>query len=274
MPRCWYSGFGLAYYGVPSGYFLMASRGCPYTCTFCMVGGIDGRPFRHRRRDPKNVAEEARLARERYGVRDFYMFDEIFTMPGHAERISEAFIADGSKHRFICEGKPDLVTKEMLGLMQRAGCIAVYYGVESGDDAILRSVEKGHTTEDSRRAIESTRAARILAGAYVMLGFPGETVRSYLRTVRFLMDTRPDLVRYDFLLPYPVTVLHREMVQAGLLESGHRELDRRISPHHDERMRYRSNALGATTLRAMEFLLKQGFSRELMRSPIPFPELG
>jgi radical SAM superfamily enzyme YgiQ (UPF0313 family) len=50
MPRLWHSGFNLSYYGVPSGYFLTTSRGCPYSCTFCMVGGIEGRPFRDRTR--------------------------------------------------------------------------------------------------------------------------------------------------------------------------------------------------------------------------------
>jgi len=269
MPRRWYSGFGLSYYGVPSGYFLTSSRGCPYTCTFCMVGGIDGRPFRHRRRSPDNVAEEARLVRRDYGIRDYYVFDEIFTMPGHAERVAEAWLSQGTGSEWICEGKPDLVTAPMLSTMKRAGCLAVYYGVESGDDGILREVEKGHDAEDARRAISLTRAAGILAGAYVMLGFPGETFGTYLRTARLLFETKPDLLRYDFLLPYPVTVLHREMVAAGLLEGGHRELDRRISPHHDERLRFRSQALGPFSLRAMEFLLKQGFARELRSSPLP-----
>jgi anaerobic magnesium-protoporphyrin IX monomethyl ester cyclase len=269
MPPLWYSGFDLSYYGVPSGYFLTSSRGCPYTCTFCMVGGIDGRPFRYRRRDPRNVAEEVRLVRQKYGVRDMYVFDEIFTMPGHGERVCEAWLADRTGVQWICEGKPDLVNAPMLSTMKRAGCLAIYYGIESGDDGILRDVQKGHTTADARRALELTRRAGILAGAYVMLGFPGETLRTYLNTAGFLLETRPDLLRYDFLLPYPVTVLHREMVDSGLLSRGQRTLDRRISPHHDDGISFRARALEPATLKAMEFLLKQGFQRELRRSPRP-----
>jgi radical SAM superfamily enzyme YgiQ (UPF0313 family) len=269
MPKLWYSGFNLFYYGVPSGYFLTTSRGCPYTCTFCMVGGIDGRPFRYRKRDPQNVAEETRLLRRTYGVRDFYVFDEIFTMPGHGERVCERWIQDDLDAQWICEGKPDLVNSSMLAVMKKAGCLAVYYGIESGDDGILRAIEKGHTTDDARRAIDLTRSAGILAGAYAMLGFPGETLRTYLETVGFLLETRPDLLRYDFLLPYPVTVLHEEMVESGLLERGKRLLDRRISPHHDEKILYRTKSLRPTTLKAMEILLKQGFARELRRSPVP-----
>ena len=268
MPAVWYSGFNLSYYGVPSGYFLTTSRGCPYTCTFCMVGGIDGRPFRYRKRDPRNVAEEVTLIRKKYGIRDYYVFDEIFTMPGHGDRVCEAWLAQGAHSQWICEGKPDLVDASMLSLMKRAGCMAIYFGVESGDDDILRDVEKGHTSADARRALELTRQAGILAGAYVMLGFPGETIETYLRTVGFLLETRPDLLRYDFLLPYPVTVLHKEMVKLGLL-SGGRKLDRRISPYHDEEIIFRTHSLGPLTLKAMELLLKQGFQRELRRSPCP-----
>jgi anaerobic magnesium-protoporphyrin IX monomethyl ester cyclase len=198
MPAVWYSGFNLFYYGVPSGYFLTTSRGCPYTCTFCMVGGIDGRPFRYRKRDPRNVAEEVTLIQRKYGIRDFYVFDEIFTMPGHGDRVCEAWLAAGSQAQWICEGKPDLVNPSMLSLMKRAGCMAIYYGIESGDEGILLDIEKGHNGADARRAVELTRAAGILAGAYVMLGFPGETIETYLRTVGFLLETRPDLLRYDY----------------------------------------------------------------------------
>ncbi|MBZ0120031.1 MAG: B12-binding domain-containing radical SAM protein, partial [Sandaracinaceae bacterium] len=268
MPRIWHTGFNIRYYGVESGYFLTSSRGCPYGCTFCMVGGIEGRPFRYRRRDPANVVEEVRILRERLGVRDFYVFDEIFTMPGHGERVCEALLSAGEKPGFVCEGKPDLVNAEMLALMKRAGCRAIYYGVESGDDALLSEVDKGHTDSDARRAVALTREAGILAGAYVILGLPGESVRSFLKTASFLFEARPELVRYDFLLPYPTTILHSQMKQEGLLDFAERDLDRRISPYHDAAIRIRSRHLSQAPLRWMDGLLKLGFADELARSPL------
>jgi len=271
MPKLWYSGFNIRYYGVPSGYFLTSSRGCPYGCTYCMVGGIDGRPFRYRRRDPENVAEEARLLRDRYGVRDFYVFDEIFTMPGHGERVCERWLREGLRPSWVCEGKPDLVSPEMLELMKRAGCLAIYYGFETGDDRILAEVDKGHTHADALRAVRLTREAGILAGAYIMLGFPGDDWQSFLRTASFLFDARPELVRYGFLVPYPVTIMHREMVRNGLLRFDRENLDRRISPFHDSDISIRTEHLSPTTLRVMDQLLKMGFVDELTRSPIVPP---
>jgi radical SAM superfamily enzyme YgiQ (UPF0313 family) len=156
----------------------------------------------------------------------------------------------------------------MLRLMKRAGCVAIYYGVESGDDEILAAVDKGHVTADALRAVRLTREAGIMAGSYVMLGFPGETWRSYLRTARFLFEAEPELVRYDFLLPYPVTIIHREMAEAGLLDFVRKDLDRRISPHHDAEIRIRSRHLSPGVLRAMDGLIKLGFVDELTRSPL------
>jgi len=267
MPNLWGTGYRIPYYGIPSGYFLESSRGCPYTCTYCMVGGIDGRPFRYRQRDPANVIEEMKLLRDRYAVDNFYIFDEIFTTPGHGDRVCERMVSEGVNARWICEGKPDLVSAGMLERMKAAGCLAIYFGIESGDDAILNEVEKGHSSNQASQAIQLTQAAGIYAGAYIMLGFPGETVRSYLRTIRFLREAQPKLVRYGFLAPYPVTVMHREMVQEGLLDFQRSSVDRRISPHHDAQIAMRSRMLRPSTLKAMDMLFKFGFYEELTRSP-------
>ena len=269
MPAIWYSGYKFPYYGIPSGYYLMTSRGCPYQCTFCMVGGIEDRPFKYRRRDPENVIEELKLVKAKFGLRDFYFFDEIFTMPGHAEKICELMIKEDLRMSWTCEGKPDLVKEKMLGLMKRAGCTAIYYGVESGDDDILRNVEKGHTSEDARRAIKLTREAGILAGAYIILGFPGETTSSVLRTTKFLLDAKPDMIRYSFLMPYPATVMHREMVDAGLLKPDfdRKSIDRHINADHDLGISHTSEVLSQRQLKSIDALFRMGFATELARSP-------
>jgi anaerobic magnesium-protoporphyrin IX monomethyl ester cyclase len=267
MPKLWGTGYRIPYYGIPSGYFLLSSRGCPYTCTYCMVGGIDGRPFRYRRRDPDNVIAELELLRTRYGVSDCYVFDEIFTTPGHGEKVCDRILSAGIQARWICEGKPDLVNRPMLQTMKKAGCVAIYFGIETGDDGILTEVEKGHSSEQARRAIELTQEAGIMAAAYIMLGFPGETVRSYLKTVQFLRQAKPSLIRYGFLAPYPVTVMHREMVEQGLLSFDRAVVDRHISPYFSSKFALRSRALRPSALKAMDFLFKKGFHAELTRSP-------
>ena len=268
MPRAWYQHYRIPYFGVPSGYFLTTSRGCPYRCTFCMVGGITERPFTFRKRDPENVLEEVRMLEKDYGIRDAYIFDEIFTIPGHGDRISELFASSAPSFRFICEGKPDLVSPAMLDSLAKGGCTAVYYGLESGDDAILGNIKKGHHKGHARDAIRWTREAGVLAGAYVMLGFPGESWSSYLQTLEFLLETKPELVRYDFLSPYSVTELYAEMRRKGLVDPDNRNTDRRISRHFLGDVSIRSEELSATALRGMDFLFRRVFADELTRAPL------
>jgi len=268
MPPLWGKQYTLPYYGVRSGYFVTSSRGCPYSCTFCMVGGVDERPFRFRRRDPRNVLEEIRLLGRRFGCRDFFVFDEIFTN-AHGHRVSEAIVEAGLDLHWLCEGKPDLVTRPMLRSMRDAGCKTIYYGVESGDDAVLAQVQKGHTVADARRAFELTREAGLQSAAYVMFGFPQDSLRTYLRLVRFLLEARPDFVRYGFLAPYPITVLHRQMRDAGLIDFDRTKIDRRISPIHDAGVGLRTHHLGPSALRALDLLFKATFGDQLMAAPAP-----
>ncbi len=268
MPALWHTGYKFPYYGVASGYYCLTARGCPYQCTFCMVGGAVDRPFRYRRRNPENVIEELKRAKVTHGLRDFYFFDEIFTMPGQTEKVCELMIRENLNLSWTCEGKPDLVRPEMLALMKRAGCAAIYFGVESGDEKILIDVKKGHTSAHARQAVKMTQAAGILAGTYVTVGFPNETWQTYLSTVRFLLDAGPDMIRYGFLTPYPITTLHREMKDAGLIIDGLDGSDRRISPFHDSEIPLKTRNLSPASLKMMDFLMKHAFSTELARTPI------
>jgi anaerobic magnesium-protoporphyrin IX monomethyl ester cyclase len=268
MPALWHTGYKFSYYGVQSGYYMLTARGCPYQCTFCMVGGAVDRPFRYRRRSPENVLEELKRAKANHGLRDFYFYDEIFTMPGQTEKVCELMVRENLNLNWTCEGKPDLVRPEMLALMKRAGCVAIYFGVESGDEGILADVKKGHTSAHARQAVKMTQAAGILAGTYVTMGYPNETWQTYLNTVRFLMDAGPDMIRYGFLTPYPITTLHREMKEAGLIIDSLEGSDRRISPFHESEIPLKTHNLGPKALKMMDFLLKQAFSTELARTPI------
>jgi len=268
LPDGWGRLYRFGYHGVRSGYLMNTSRGCPYSCSFCMVGGIRDKPFRFRKRDPANVVEEARLLRTRYGVDDFYVVDEIFNMPGHGERVAEALVGADVRVQWCCEAKPDLVDPGALRSFQRAGCYSIFYGVESADPVVLENVEKGHTVEQAERAVRLTKEAGIQTGVFIMFGFPDDDVRTYLRTVRFILDTEPHMIRYDTLLPYPTTTIHEQMVDAGLLSYERTRLDRRIATDvHGEPIAYRTRKLSPAAVRCADFLFKQLFAEELASIP-------
>ena len=95
------------------------------------------------------------------------------------------------------------VTPELLRLMYRAGCRNIYYGVESGDPAILQAMEKRVGLDDVRRAFRDTWHAGIKPEASFLLGFPGDTETSIQRTLEFSREIKPFLATFHVFVPFP-----------------------------------------------------------------------
>jgi hypothetical protein len=100
-------------------------------------------------------------------------------------------------------------------------------------------------------------------------------MRSFLHTVRFVLDTQPDLLRYSTLLPYPTTTLFAEMEREGLLSFERSRLDRRLTgAGGEESLPYGTHHLSPGALRAADFVMKQVFADELARVPSPPERVG
>jgi anaerobic magnesium-protoporphyrin IX monomethyl ester cyclase len=266
MPAPWYQTYAFPYFGAPSGYCLVGSRGCLFSCAFCQVNGRQGKLFPYRQRNPANIREEIRLLQRRWGLRDLFFFDEILTLDPRASALCEGLLDADLRLTFTCEGKPGHVQRPLLNLMYRAGCQAIFYGIETGDDGILHQMNKGQQLSQCREAILLTQRAGMLAGAYILLGLPAESMRSFWRTVAFLLETRPDMIRYDLLLPYASTPLHALMQQSGLTIPPRRFLDRRTSTRSSVPALHTWH-LSPVTLHLLDRLFQEIFAEELCRAP-------
>ncbi len=96
-----------------------------------------------------------------------------------------------------------MVTKELLLKMKQAGCIAIWFSVESSSQRLLDAMDKGFTTEQAVNAFKWAREAGLVTVASVLLGHPGETKESAWETVRFVEKLNPDDVGYNIATPYP-----------------------------------------------------------------------
>jgi len=86
--------------------------------------------------------------------------------------------------------------------MKEAGCRRMFFGIESGNNSILKVMKKQINVEQARKAVELTAAAGIKAGAFFILGYPGETEETILDTIRFATSLPLDYL--SFTLPYPI----------------------------------------------------------------------
>lgn len=189
---------------------VITSRGCSYQCTYCSKA-IFGRRFRAR--SPENVIAEIKFLKEKFAVRELHFYDDDFTMDmKRAERICDLLIQERVSVSWSCTTRVNLVTKDLLAKMKKAGCWLICYGVESSDPEILKRVKKGYTVEQINAAFSWTRDAGIKTVGFFMLGLPGETEKTMRGTIDFSLNLAPDFVSWGITALYPGSTLYEEAV--------------------------------------------------------------
>lgn len=191
--------------------FLVTSRGCPYSCTFCSptLRQSFGRSFRAQSAE-QVVDDICRLNRE-HGVTAFYMHDDVFSMDRErVVRICEELIRRRANVHWVCQTRANFVDRELLTLMKRAGCCAVKIGIESGSDRILRIIKKGATRKQLLEGAKAIREAGLFLTAYYMLGNPTETLEEMHETFEVAQEIRADMIQVAFHTAYPGSETFRE----------------------------------------------------------------
>jgi len=227
-------------YGPSEVYQIFASRGCPFQCIFCMRVLGDEARFR----SPKNVADEFEAVVERYHPRQIDFSDETFTLRrGWTLEICDELIRRGlhRKVRWFANGRVNTVDEELLRRMREAGCVRIGFGIESGNEEILRAAQKGTTVVQVEKAIAACKRVGLEVEAFYILGFPGETRRTALDTIRLAARLNTTTAAFGIMVPYPGTRV-AEMAAAG--EGGYRLLSRDWSAYD----KHLGNALELATL--------------------------
>ncbi|MDO8568206.1 MAG: radical SAM protein [Dehalococcoidales bacterium] len=192
---------------------IITSRGCPYHCSYCSKP-IFGNKFRGQ--SPERVVEEVAYHQKRFGIKEFAFYDDVFTLDKkRTHAICEGILKRGLKLHWTCETRVNLVDKELLRDMKQAGCYAVAYGIESGSQDVLNTLDKGITLAQVEEAVRLTREARIEAIGYFMIGSPGESPETIRQTIRFAQKLKLDFAQFAVTTPFPRTRLHELYLQGG-----------------------------------------------------------
>jgi len=178
---------------------LISSRGCPYHCDFCS-SPIFGQSYRER--SPSNVYSE--LAEiESLGYDRVFFSDDCFTLnPKRVREICEILIREQTDLQWMCLSRVDTLTNDLAQIMSKAGCVQVFFGVESGSKRVLQIMNKKIDLEKVKNAIWAAHRAGIQTGGFFILGYPGETDNSLLETIRFSSKLPLNYLSYSF--PYPI----------------------------------------------------------------------
>jgi len=190
------------YYSGKFGYkttAIMTSRGCPFECDFCSRP-IFGNDFRAR--SASKVADEVEEAIS-LGYNRIWFADDCFTL--NRTRLIEVcneIINRKLKIGWECLSRVDTLDSETADKMKQAGCVRMFFGIESGNDSILKIMNKQITTKQAYIATQICKKHGIKAGAFFILGYPGENAKTILNTVKFAASLPLDYL--SFTLPYPI----------------------------------------------------------------------
>jgi anaerobic magnesium-protoporphyrin IX monomethyl ester cyclase len=192
---------------------MTSSRGCPYRCNWC-AKPVFGSGYRFR--SPERVAQEMLRLKRHFGAQHIWFTDDIFALSAHwTLAFSRAVAEIGAEVPFRMQSRCDLMTRDTVGALGRAGCAEVWMGAESGSQKVLDAMDKGTRTAHIYEARENLRRHGIRACFFLQLGYPGETWQDIERTIRMVRETEPDDIGVSVAYPLPGTKFY-ERVAAQL----------------------------------------------------------
>ena len=212
--------------GQAEGFEVMASRGCPFYCSFCMNHKLKelyrGKGEFVRFRSAKNVTEEISSQIHRFPEATYVTFhDDTFNSnKEYLRELCERY-ARTVRLPFRCNVRADLVDEETISLLKMANCDVMWIGVEAGSDYIRNQVlRKGVSRDQLLRAFQLARNAGIKTRAFNMIGSPGETREDIVETIHLNQILSPEELPVPTIFrPYPGTLLYEYCAERGWISS-------------------------------------------------------
>lgn len=162
---------------------MVTSRGCPYSCIFCdkSVFGAEYRSF-----SPHYIVSEMKYLVDHFGAKDIAFVDSTFTLSKErVGSITQEIRKSGLSVRWTCTVRANVVTKELLKKMKNAGCWRTRIGIESGNDQVLKFINKGITKQQVRDAVRWADELGLHPKGFFMIGHPVDTKETIEETIRF-----------------------------------------------------------------------------------------
>lgn len=194
---------------------VQTSRGCPYSCIFCNICNQYGRTIRFR--DPKIVVDECEVLVRKYNYKQIYFFGDSFTFDKRwVEDFCDEILSRRLKFRWSCETRVDNVDLKILTKMKNAGCHMVQYGIDYGDEDVLKKLGKNFSLASVEDACEWAKKSKLGIEAFFIFNCPGENSETMNNTYNLIQRLPLDALEINLLTPYPGTQIWRNPEAYGL----------------------------------------------------------
>lgn len=215
---------------------IITSRGCVFKCSYCPTPRIWNREWRVRL--AKNIVDEMEHIVEKYGIREFHIEDDNFTIDKkRVIEICNEIIKRDIDIDWQCTNglRPDSLNSEILKKMANAGCYRIALGIESHSIRLINKFKRNLGKVEMKKLIKRIKSFGIETTGYFILGFPGEKLNSIKKTIKYSRRLGLDFAHYSIFQLIPGSEMFDLYIKAGykwdtlldmmLSEISKRELD-------------------------------------------------
>jgi radical SAM superfamily enzyme YgiQ (UPF0313 family) len=194
---------------------LETSRGCPYTCDFCVAPIHQGHKFRER--SAASIVDEMAHVVRTHGVRFFYLWGDTVTLNVKSfSAICDEIIARKLDVQWFGNARADnLQDPAFVDRLKASGCWMLALGIETESDETRKDMMKRLESEKIRKALVNMRKSGVKSFGFFILGYPGEDVQALDRTIKYAIDLDPDFANFYPAVPYPGTELYNKAKREG-----------------------------------------------------------
>jgi radical SAM superfamily enzyme YgiQ (UPF0313 family) len=194
------------------------SRGCPYTCDFCVAPIHQGHKFRER--SAKTLVDEIERSHRTLGVDFFYLWGDTVTLNVKSfTAFCDELIARKLPIQWFGNARADNLTDPaFVHRLRRSGCWMLALGIESESDDVRKDMTKRLERQKIQAAFQNMRQAGIKSFAFFIFGYPGETAQTLDATTQYAIELDPDFANFYPAVPYPGTALYDKSVREGWLQ--------------------------------------------------------
>ena len=195
------------------------SRGCPYSCDFCVAPIHQGHKFREK--GAKALVDEMERGYRDFGLKFFYLWGDTVTLNVKTfSAFCDELISRKLPVQWFGNARADnLVDPAFVKRLRQAGCWMLALGIETESEVTRKDMMKRLEGEKIRKALVNMRAAGVKSFGFFILGYPGETMASLERTIDYAVELDPDFANFYPAVPYPGTDLYSKAKRDGLLAS-------------------------------------------------------
>ena len=193
---------------------MQTSRGCPFKCSYyCPYPLVQGKKWRAM--TAPRILRELETMIEEQQIRNVFFRDATFTLNKSRIRdLCRLILSSSLNIAWWCETRVDCLDKELLDLMQEAGCAGMNIGIETGDESLMADLAKqGLGLADVVSLTEYCKKIGIKLHFLLMLGLPGETKRSLFETFKLVDQMEPESIGTTTVTPYPGTQLYADAIK-------------------------------------------------------------